>query len=449
MLWHRQSRPEFEDESEVAADALHVMRAALDEVRSGIVVLDAELRATFINRTFRRMWRLPDDQADSNPAFVALMYHGRDTRAYAVPARELDAYIAERVALVRAGDPRPVDLRLASGEVVHFQCSMLPDGGRMLSYTYVTEIARQADELSLLRAALDHVAAGVLLLDRHLNARFMNEAVRRLWNVDERVAAGHPSYAQLLHGARVSGTYAIPPDQLDAYIAERVAHVRAGDPTPVDLQLEDGRTIRTQCSFLPDGGRMLTYSDVSDLTRQVEDLQRLAVIDAATGLLNRRHFHLCADAEWDRFQRYHRPLALILLDIDRFKSVNDRHGHEIGDRAIAHVADLCTAERRSSDLVARMGGDELALLLPETDLVQAAIVAERVRQSVERTPLPAGDMRVPLTVSVGLAGATLGMASVAALMRHAEQALARAKAEGRNRTAQVEAGGDEYDRAAE
>lgn len=448
MRWQRQRRLDI-DGSDAAAQDPPMLRAALDELRSGVVVLDAELRATFINRTFRRMWRLPDELADSNPAFVALMYHGRDTRAYAVPAHELDAYIAERVALVRAGDPRPIELRLASSEVVRFQCTVLPGGGRLLNYTYITEMARQADEQSLLRAALDHVAAGILLLDRHLNVRFMNETVRRLWNVDERIAEGHPSYAQLLHAARVSGAYAIPPERLDAYVADRVALVRAGDPTPVDLRLEDGRTIRAQCSILPDGGRMLTYSDVSDLARRVAELQRLTVVDTATGLLNRAHFHLCAEAEWDRFQRYHRPLSLILIDIDRLRDVNERYGHEVGDHLIAYVADHCAAERRSSDLVARMGGDEYALLLPETDLVQAATVAERVRQRVEETALRVAEASVALTVSVGLAGATLGMSSIAALMRQAEQALARAKAQGRNRTVHGLPTRDAYDCAAE
>ena len=85
-----------------AVDML-ALRAALDEVRFGVVLLDQELRAQFINRAFRRMWRLPDHKAESKPPFVALMYHGRDTRAYDIPAGELDAYIAERVEHVKVG----------------------------------------------------------------------------------------------------------------------------------------------------------------------------------------------------------------------------------------------------------------------------------------------------------------------------------------------------------
>src|SRR5690349_2863413 len=93
---------------------LATLQAALDEIDHGIVLLDRELRAQFINRAFRTLWKLPDAIADSAPPFVALMYHGRDTRAYAVPDNALDAYVAERVRLVRAGDPTTVDIRLSS-----------------------------------------------------------------------------------------------------------------------------------------------------------------------------------------------------------------------------------------------------------------------------------------------------------------------------------------------
>jgi PAS domain-containing protein len=140
VLWGTGRRT---SERPAAVASLHhelaLLRAALNEVRFGVVVLDNELRAQFINRAFRKMWRLPDAKADSKPAFVALMYHGRDTRAYDVPEDQLDAYVAERVAYVKAGHPAPVDVHLASGEVIRFQCAVLPAGGRMLSYTYVTD----------------------------------------------------------------------------------------------------------------------------------------------------------------------------------------------------------------------------------------------------------------------------------------------------------------------
>jgi PAS domain-containing protein len=158
------------------------LRAALDEVPQGIVLLDSGLRAQFINRALRAMWHLPGPLADSTPTFATLLHHRSGAHAYELP----DAYIEHCLAQVRLGDPDPVDLHLTSGNVIRCQCTKLPDGGRMLSYTDVTELVRRADNLERLRSALDNIDHGVILLDRDLNVEFMNTAVRRLWQLPDR-----------------------------------------------------------------------------------------------------------------------------------------------------------------------------------------------------------------------------------------------------------------------
>ncbi len=417
---------------------LLALRAALDEVRFGVVLLDQELRAQFINRAFRKMWRLPDHKADGKPPFVALMYHGRDTRAYDVPACDLDAYIAERVEHVKIGDPTPRDVRLANGEVFRMQCAILPNGGRMLSYLHVTDIVRHSDELEVLKAALDQVQDGVILLDADLNARFMNEAVRQLWKVSDQQANSNPPYSLLVGDARRTGAFGVPANQLEALIASRIAVVRAGDPTPHDIRTHDGRHIRTRCAILPDGGRMLTYCDITDLVRNAEQLEKLATIDPLTGICNRRHFLALAEAEWSRFQRYQRPLSVLMVDIDHFKSVNDRFGHAAGDEALTLVAEACRDRQRGSDIVGRIGGEEFALLLPETDMLQACVVAERIRIALIARPFIVEDAPVTLTVSIGVAAATLSMSGPGALMKAGDRALYAAKAQGRNRVMQFD-----------
>ena len=122
------------------------LAAALDEVDIGIVLLESDTRAEFINRAFRSYFGLPDAKADSRPAFVALMYHGRDTGAFELPADELKAFIARRMEMMRSGDSTPINIRLKDGTVLRFSCTALPDGGRMLSYTPVTDLVRYADE---------------------------------------------------------------------------------------------------------------------------------------------------------------------------------------------------------------------------------------------------------------------------------------------------------------
>lgn len=418
---------------------LLALRAALDEVRFGVVLLDRELRAQFINRAFRKMWRLPDHKADGKPPFVALMYHGRDTRAYDIPAGDLDAYIAERVEHVKTGDATPRDVRLANSEVLRMQCAILPNGGRMLSYTPITDIIRHSDELGVLKAALDRVQDGVILLDADLNACFMNQAVRQLWNVSDQQASGNPPYSLLVGDARRTGVFGVPSNQLEALIASRIALVRAGDPTPQDIRTRDGRHIRTRCAILPDGGRMLTYCDITDLVRNAEQLEQLATLDPLTGICNRRHFVTRAEAEWTRFQRYHRPLSMLMIDTDQLKPINDRLGHAAGDEALALVARTCREDQRTSDVVGRIGGDEFALLLPETDIAQACIVADRIRSALISRPLVVENVPVTLTVSIGVAAATLSMSGAAALMKAADRAMYTAKQQGRNRVVLFEA----------
>jgi len=121
------------------------LSAALDQVDIGIVLLDAETRAEFINRAFRDYFALPDEKADDKPPFIALMYHSRDTDAFDLPEDELGVFIAQRMEMVRIGDATPINIVLRNGEVLRFVCTALPDGGRMLSYTPVTDLVRHTD----------------------------------------------------------------------------------------------------------------------------------------------------------------------------------------------------------------------------------------------------------------------------------------------------------------
>src|SRR5580698_1429808 len=113
------------------------------------------------------------------------------------------------------------------------------------------------------------------------------------------------------------------------------------------------------------------------------NLEWLATVDGLTGLYNRRHFDTLARVEWGRFQRYGRPLSLLVLDVDNFKSINDRFGHDAGDVILKAIANDCSSMRRETDIVGRLGGEEFVLLLPETNESGAQLVAERLRELIE------------------------------------------------------------------
>lgn len=162
-------------------------------------------------------------------------------------------------------------------------------------------------------------------------------------------------------------------------------------------------------------------------------LYEMAVTDGLTGLFVHRHFQHRLDDEIRRAARTGRPLSLMLIDIDHFKKFNDEHGHQTGDRVLAGVAKVLRGEARGIDVVARYGGEEMAMILPETDAEGAAVFAERVRAAVEAASFEGeGGTRLSVTISVGVATWQAGEARRTFLGR-ADRALYMAKEAGRNR----------------
>ena len=144
---------------------------------------------------------------------------------------DLDLFIAQRIRLVQAGDTTPIDLRRSNGEVIRVQCTVLPNGGRLLTYTLVTDIVRHADELEVLRSALDNIQDGVLLLDADLNAQFLNRKMREYWGVTEQQAAAHPAYPRMIAKALNAGQdAAVAPGQLCEFFSEQDAVATSRTP---------------------------------------------------------------------------------------------------------------------------------------------------------------------------------------------------------------------------
>ncbi|MGN6828429.1 GGDEF domain-containing protein [Paucibacter sp. M5-1] len=158
------------------------------------------------------------------------------------------------------------------------------------------------------------------------------------------------------------------------------------------------------------------------------ETELLARTDALTALPNRRQFFRAAESALAESRASGRPLALLALDVDHFKRINDSGGHQLGDTVLREVALCCRASLRDSDLAARIGGEEFALLLPGTGLAQAEQLAERLRLAIAELQLPAA-----VTVSIGCAELAPGMDSADALLARADEALYAAKDGGRNR----------------
>lgn len=165
-----------------------------------------------------------------------------------------------------------------------------------------------------------------------------------------------------------------------------------------------------------------------------EIAERLAITDPLTGVFNRRQFLALAENEFARAARLRLPTAALLIDIDRFKSVNDVFGHAVGDEVIREVARVCTQQLRPYDIFARYGGEEFAVLLPETGRDAAVAAAERLRLAVTTVCLSvAPDKSVTPTISVGVATQNSSVSSLSLLLTVADFAMYKAKHAGRNR----------------
>jgi diguanylate cyclase len=178
---------------------------------------------------------------------------------------------------------------------------------------------------------------------------------------------------------------------------------------------------------------------ISSMEEETEKLRETIVIernkaynDALTGIPNRMAFDERITHEFQRWQRYNSKLTLCLVDIDKFKGVNDTYGHKAGDIVLKTIAEKCASKVRKSDFFCRYGGEEFALILPETDLSAAITVAETIRESIERCSFQYGDKDVSVTVSCGLAEVK-GKDTLDKVFQRADKALYKAKETGRNR----------------
>jgi diguanylate cyclase (GGDEF)-like protein/PAS domain S-box-containing protein len=189
---------------------------------------------------------------------------------------------------------------------------------------------------------------------------------------------------------------------------------------------------------LPDKSGNITHfaaiqRDITGYKKLEQDLQILCRTDPLTTAANRRAFNEIISQEFSRFKRSQKEYALVMIDLDHFKSINDQHGHGAGDRVLIEVTERCKDNLRVHDIIARLGGEEFCILLPYTNLEQAQKVAERLRQKIELMPIISDGNRIKVTVSVGISLVLEGDNDGHDAIERADKKLLEAKSLGRNR----------------
>lgn len=176
-----------------------------------------------------------------------------------------------------------------------------------------------------------------------------------------------------------------------------------------------------------------TMFDITERKQLERELDRLARTDPLTGLSNRRDFYTLAERELARSRRFNAPLSLFMLDIDHFKDVNDRYGHAAGDEVLRRLSQTCRGMLRETDVLARIGGEEFAVLMPETTLEQSFEVADKLRTRLADTPIVLPDAQsISFTVSIGISHVLATDTDIDMMLKRADAALYQAKNSGRN-----------------
>ncbi|MGE5546716.1 MAG: diguanylate cyclase [Solirubrobacterales bacterium] len=339
-----------------------------------------------------------------------------------VEARDITAHNHAVMALRRSADTLEMRVAERTREVAE-QRALAEE---------LRSVAEESQRFS--ESLLDMIPGPVWYKDARGRLETCNRAFRELFGCDP-----------VADPATADGICAAMPAEDVATDVELLAGGRDYAAFEAALDIGGGRrhALVVKCAYLDEEGRPVgvlgVITDITERKQMERELRRLATTDPLTGAANRRHFMGLAGSEADRAARYHHPLSVLMVDVDHFKRINDSHGHAAGDEALKVLVASCGSVLRDVDVLGRLGGEEFAVLLPETDADGAHEVAERLRQAVAAIRVPLADGGdLGFTCSVGFAARPPGgEETFEAMMKRADQALYRAKQAGRNR---VEAG---------
>jgi diguanylate cyclase (GGDEF)-like protein/PAS domain S-box-containing protein len=285
-----------------------------------------------------------------------------------------------------------------------------------------------------LRSIFDSSSEGIITIDTDQKIKTINEAAMNIFGyssdeavgqtmdilIPERFRARHPHYVRQFHDS----------EEITRPMENRIE---------ITGRRKDGSEFMAEVAIAKvDAGTDLELAafvrDVSEHMRLMDELHLRASTDPLTGLYNRRHMFEAAAKELNRAMRFGHPASVVLIDLDDFKGINDTFGHLIGDKVLREVSSVCQHQIRQSDIIARWGGEEFLLLLPETDGVGAMRFAERLQEGLKRIQKDAPELEARrVTASIGIAAHRDEDDSFEAMVRRADEAMYTAKNTGKNK----------------
>jgi diguanylate cyclase (GGDEF)-like protein/PAS domain S-box-containing protein len=278
---------------------------------------------------------------------------------------------------------------------------------------------------------LEYSPVGIVLMDKDLCVTFINRQTQDCFGYSLDDLKGVGLLAQIVERIEKSENIILI-DKLKSLLPPPA---EPGSYGPIDIKIpaKDESSHHTEVTFTAiEEGYLVSIVDVTKRKLAEEKLYSQSVTDAMTGLYNRRHYQECIENEFLRSKRYDHPLTLIIFDVDLFKLINDQYGHPAGDSVLCSLAELTRSCFRSTDLIFRIGGEEFAVLLPETEEDLGWMAAERFRCAVEENRTVYEDKLISHTISLGIGTTNNNIENVGDFIKQTDIALYRAKHRGRN-----------------
>ncbi|MCL5778086.1 PAS-domain containing protein [Limibaculum sp. FT325] len=251
-----------------------ILELTLENMVQGITLVDRELRTIALNQKFLELMEFPPEQFRRGFTMEQAFRFNAERGEYG--PGDIDQQVRQRLALAAEFQPHKFERIRPDGKVIEIVGNPIEGGGFVSTYTDITERKRAYQALTAalaeFNAVLDSIDYGVLFMGPDLRARIVNRAFGRIWNIPQDYIDQHPTIQELIEYNRGTGVYAVAPENWDRWVAERVRAISAGDIAPGEFIRGDGKVLRYQCVALPDGGRMLTYFDITELKQREAEI---------------------------------------------------------------------------------------------------------------------------------------------------------------------------------
>ena len=414
---------------------------AIEAAPDGFVYYDSDDRLALCNEKYRELFPESADLMVPGMAFEEMVRTAVARGQFPEAEGREEAWIQKRLEVHR--NPQgTIEQKLSNGRWVRIEECRTRDGGTVGFRTDITELKereialeqaaqREQAARSRLYDAIEAVPDGFVYYDHEDRLELCNERYREFYPESADLMVPGATFEEIIRGGVANGQYPAALGNEEAWIKLRL-ELHDNPRGAVEQQLPDGRWLRIEERRTSDGGLVGFRTDITELKHREFALEILATTDPLTGALNRRSFMDAGDKELRRARRYGAPLSVLLCDIDYFKQINDTYGHAAGDEVLRQMVAVILETLREHDLVCRYGGEEFAIVLPETDSAAAEVTAERLRQLLEELSIEAEKGLVRPTVSFGGTQVDVHNDSLESALSRADAALYEAKENGRN-----------------